>query len=176
MDNNNISEIIASQYKASLGMLRQALEKVPAQQWNNENFNNPTWQLAYHTLWATKFYFGANPESYIPFTKAIEGAESLGGTQDWENSDTDVSNEGFHTKDELLHFMDVLEDDLLQSIEALALHETSGFEWYPYTRLEMHINSIRHIQHHTAQIIERLKANGINGFPWWADQNQPQAW
>lgn len=176
MDNNNISEIIASQYKASLGMLRQALEKVPADQWNNENFNNPTWQIAYHSLWATKFYLGVNPESYIPFPKAIDGAESLGGALDWENPDVNVSIGGFHTKDDLFHFMDALEDDLLQSIEALPLHEPSGFEWYPYKRLEMHINSIRHIQHHTAQIIERLKASGITGFPWWADQNQPQVW
>lgn len=123
-----------------------------------------------------KFYLGANTESYIPFENAIEGAESLGGTQDWENAEEDVKVEGFHTKEELISFIATLEQNLLTEIDALPLIENSGFEWYPYSRLELHINNIRHIQHHTAQITERLKARGITGFSWWADENQPQAW
>jgi len=80
------------------------------------------------------------------------------------------------TKEELLVFIADLEERLAQTIEALPLQGDSGFEWYPYSRLELHINSIRHIQHHTAQIIERLKAKGIIGFPWWADGNPPKQW
>ncbi|NGF55690.1 DinB family protein [Parapedobacter sp. SGR-10] len=176
MDNKTITDILASQYKASLGMLRQALEKVPEEQWSTEEYNNPNWQIAYHVLWGTKFYLGANPESYVPFDNAIEGAESLGGNQDWENPEEGTKIEGFHTKEELISFIDNIESNLLSSIEALPLNDNSGFEWYPYSRLELHINNIRHIQHHTAQIIERLKAKGITGFPWRADQNPPQEW
>lgn len=176
MDNKTITDIFVSQYRASLGMLRQALEKVPEEQWNTQEYNNPNWQIMYHTLWATKFYLEANPESYIPFENAIEGAESLGGNQDWENPEEGVVIEGFHTKDELFSFIDEIENNLQQHIKTLPLKEDSGFEWYPYSRLELHINNIRHIQHHTAQIIERLKAKGITGFAWWADQNPPQEW
>jgi lambda repressor-like predicted transcriptional regulator len=176
MDNKTVTNILASQYKASLGMLRQALDKVPEEQWNTEEYNNPNWQIAYHILWGVKFYLGANPESYVPFENAIEGAESLGGSQDWENPEEDVTVEGFHTKNELFSFIDNIESNLLSSIEALPLNDNSGFEWYPYSRLELHINNIRHIQHHTAQIIERLKAKGITGFFWQADQNPPQEW
>jgi hypothetical protein len=176
MENKTITDILASQYKASLGMLRHALDKVPEEQWNIEDYNNPNWQIAYHVLWATKFYLGANPESYIPFENAIEGAQSLGGTQDWENPDEGVIVEGFHTKEELLSFMNIIENNLQSAIEAFPLTNNSGFEWYPYSRLEFHLNNIRHIQHHTAQIIERLKAKGITGFPWWIDQNPPQEW
>ncbi|MFD2033962.1 DinB family protein [Belliella marina] len=176
MDNKTITDILASQYRASLGMLRQALEKVPEEQWNSEEYNNPNWQIAYHILWSAKLYLGANPESYVPFDNAIEGAESLRGSQDWENPDENVTVEGFQTKDELLSFIDEIERNLKQNIEALPLDRDSGFEWYPYSRLELHLNNIRHIQHHTAQIIERLKAKEITGFSWWADQNPPQEW
>lgn len=176
MDNKLITDILASQYKASLGMLRHALGKVADEQWNTEEYNNPNWQIAYHILWGVKFYLGANPERYLPFENAIIGAESLGGTQDWENPDKGIVIKGFHTKDELLSFIDEVEGNLQQQLGALPLEENSGFEWYPYSRLEMHINTIRHIQHHTAQIIERLKTKGITGFPWWADKNPPQAW
>lgn len=176
MDAKTISDILASQYKASLGMLRHALEKVPEEQWNTEEYGNPNWQIAYHVLWGTKYYSGAGHESYVPFPNAIEGAESLGGNLDWENPEQGVKVEGFHTKEELISFIDLVERNIISSIETLPLNENSGFEWYPYSRLELHINNIRHIQHHTAQIIERLKAKGITGFPWWADQNVPQAW
>lgn len=176
MEKKMISDVLASQYKASLGMLRNALDKVPEEQWNNEDYNNPNWQIAYHVLWATKLYIGANLESYVPFKGAIEGAESLGGTQDWENVDAGVKVEGFHTKQEILSFIDSLENTLQPQIEILPIEANSGFEWYPYSRMELHINNIRHIQHHTAEIIERLKAKGITGFQWWADQNAPQEW
>lgn len=176
MEKKTITNILASQYKASLGMLRHALEKVPAAQWNSEEYNNPNWQLAYHILWGAKFYLGANPESYTPWQNAVEGAESLGGSQHWENPDEGVVVEGFHTKEELFAYLDDIENGLQQAIEALPFNENSGFEWYPYSRLELHINNIRHIQHHTAQIIERLKAKGITGFPWWADGNPAQEW
>lgn len=176
MDQKKITHILASQYSASFGMLRTAIEKVPNHHWNNEKDNNPNWQIAYHVVWGAKFYLGANPESYVPFENAIEGAESLGGNQDWENADEGITVEGFHSKAELLAFIDEIENNLQQSIEDLPLDQDSGFEWYPYSRLELHMNSIRHIQHHTAQIIERLKAEGITGFPWWADQNPPQVW
>ncbi|MFC3199922.1 hypothetical protein ACFOET_20045 [Parapedobacter deserti] len=176
MGNTMLIEILASQYKASLGMLRSAIDKIPDAQWNNDEYNNPNWQLAYHILWGVKFYLGANPASYMPWTNAIEGAESLGGIHDWENPDENVTVEGFHTKEELLSFISSLEDSLPNDIAKLPLNGDSGFEWYPYSRLELHINSIRHIQHHTAQLIERLKAKGITGFPWWADQYPPQEW
>ena len=176
MDRNTINDVLVSQYRASLQMLRQVIEKTPDQQWNSEEYNNPNWQLAYHVLWGLKFYLGATPESSVPWKNAIEGAESLGGDQDWENPDEGVVVEGIHTKEELLLFIDDLEEKLQSAIESLPLHESSGFEWYPYSRLELHINNIRHLQHHMAQIIERLKAKGIKGFSWAIDGSPAQAW
>ena len=72
MDNKTIAAILASQYKASLGMLRQAVERVPEKLWYNKDYNNPNWQLAYHVIWGVRFYLGATPESYVPFENSIE--------------------------------------------------------------------------------------------------------
>ncbi|MCU0353640.1 MAG: DinB family protein [Cytophagales bacterium] len=176
MDNQLITNALVSQYKSGLTMLRQVIEKMPDSQWNDAEYNNPNWQLSYHILWAVKFYLGANAEAYVPWKNAIEGAESLGGTQEWENPDENVVVEGYHSKEEILSFIDSIENDLKPSVEALPLDKDSGFEWYPYTRLELHINTIRHSQHHTAQLIERLKRKGITGFTWAIDGNPPQEW
>ncbi len=176
MDDKSIQGILVSQYKAALQMLRQTIGKIPSDLWNNDEYNNPNWQIAYHAIWAAQFYLGANAESFVPWKKAIEGAESLGGSQEWENPEKGVILERHNPKDELLSFIDDIESRLPQSISSLPLGENSGFEWYPYSRLELHINNIRHIQHHTAQLIERMKMKGITGFPWAIDGNPPQKW
>jgi hypothetical protein len=169
-----IIQMLENQYRASLNMLRQALEKVPPAQWNDDLYHNPNWQIIYHVLWGTHFYLSAGPEHYVPWPNAIPGAESLGGAAEWENPG--VAVQGVHSPQELLAFMDDIEAQLPTALAALDMQQDSGFEWYPFSRLELHINSIRHIQHHTAQVIERLKAQGISGFPWAIDGNAPQEW
>ncbi len=176
MDNNMINKVLESQYKAAFQMLRQTIEKIPDSQWNTDEYPNPNWQIAYHALWSAKLYLGANLESYVPWADAIEGAESLGGTKDWENPEEGIIVEGHNAKEVVLSFITVLESDLETSISSLPLSEDSGFEWYPYSRLELHVNNIRHLQHHTAQLIERMKAKGITGFPWAIDGNPVQQW
>ena len=38
-------------------MLRNVMEKVPDEQWDNEEYPNPNWQIAYHTLLVTNVIF-----------------------------------------------------------------------------------------------------------------------
>lgn len=174
MENSSIIKILLSQYRAALGMLRDVTEKVPDSEWDSKEYNNPNWQLIYHTIWSAKLYISASYETFEPFEGAIEGAESLGGDKDWENSEVEVI--GLNSKQELLEFIQEVEQNLESSLKQLPLEADSGFEWYPYSRLELHLNTIRHIQHHTAQVIEQLKSKGIKGFPWWIDQNKPGEW
>jgi len=174
MNNGSINEILESQYKAALQMLSQTIDKIPADQWNTGEYGNPNWQIAYHAIWGTQFYLGANMESFVPWDETIEGAESLGGAKKWENAAENVIVEGYNSKEELLSFINNIKENLPQAISELAIDGDSGFDWYPYSRLELHINNIRHIQHHTAQLIERVKAKGITGFPWTIDGNPSQ--
>lgn len=174
MEHTSIMKILISQYRAVLGMLREVTEKVPESEWDTKEYNNPNWQLIYHTIWSAKLYLSASYETYVAFSGAIEGAESLGGAKEWENAEVEVL--GINSKQEVLEFIQEVEQNLENSIKQLPLEADSGFEWYPYSRLELHLNTIRHIQHHTAQLIERLKLKGITGFPWWIDENKPGEW
>lgn len=166
MDEKELLKILESQYKASLGMLRTVIEKNTNELLYSSEYHNPSWQIAYHTIWATKLYLGANYENYVPFDKAIEGAESLGGAKEWENVDEGVSVVGQNTLEELLSFIQSIEGGLMENLESLPLNEKSGFEWYAFSRMELHLMNIRHIQHHTAELIERLKIKGITDFAW----------
>ena len=57
--------------------------------------------------------------------------------------------------------------------ELVLLNETdqdlaaqSGFHWLDCSRAEVHVYSIRHIQHHAAQISMRLRVNHNIEIPW----------
>lgn len=176
MEQTAIRNVLVSQYQASLNMLKSTIEKIPAEAWNDTAYNNPCWQIAYHAIWGTRFYLGSGIDSFVPWEKSITGAESLGGLAEWENPEVGIVVEGYNSPEELLSFISEIESGLQQDIQSLPLHESSGFEWYPFTKLELHLMNIRHIQHHTAQLIERLKIKGQHGFPWAIDGNPPQEW
>lgn len=160
-----IVSAIASQYEAALEMLRSAILRAPPGIWDSPEYENRTWRVAYHALWGVRFYLGQSPEVYTPWENAIEGAESLGGSWEAEGA---AHVEGVHSVEELLGFLDSLLEDVTPAVASLPLWAPSGFEWYPISRFELHINSIRHTQHHTAQLIERIRAHGVRGIDWVA--------
>ena len=164
METTFLNNALSSQYKAALEMLRNAIQATPEELWDSEAHDNRTWRLAYHTLFYTKLYLSPSYEVFAVWDEAIEFAECLGGT--WEDPNATVSVEGVHSADELVSFLESVLSELPESIAALPLEAESGFEWYPISRLELHLNNIRHIQHHTGQLIERLRANGVTGLAW----------
>ena len=157
-------QVLVAQYKAALKMLRATLLATPEEVWNDANYEIRTWRLAYHTLYYAKLYLSPSFNTFAIWNEAIEYAECLGGT--WEDPHARVDVEGVHTVEELIHFLDLLLVDLPEVIDVVPLEADSGFEWYPCSRLELHLNNIRHIQHHTGQIIERIRTHGINGIAW----------
>ena len=164
MNSTALTNALASQYEAALKMLRTAIEATPNVVWDSADYENRTWRLAYHTLHCTKMYLASSLETFSVWEGAIEGAESLGGS--WEDPSTAVVVEGVHSADELVTFLESLLAELPEAIVALPLEAESGFDWYPFSRLELHLNNIRHIQHHTGQIIERLRSHGVTGIEW----------
>jgi len=46
----NLSEILVSQYQASLEMLKQTITRCPEPLWNSPGDKTKFWHIAYHTL------------------------------------------------------------------------------------------------------------------------------
>jgi hypothetical protein len=42
----------------------------------------------------------------------------------------------------------------------------SGFSWYKVSKLEHQIINVRHLQHHTAQLADRVRRNANVGVRW----------
>lgn len=161
-----LRSILISQHTAALEMLRTVIQNMPDTLWDSPEYEIRTWRLIYHSLWGVGYYTGPSQDVQPNWDGAIEGAESLGGM--WENPEDLVPVEDVHSPEELLGFLDTLLSLLPEAIAAYPLDAPLGFDWYPFTRLELQINCIRHTQHHTAQLIERMRGYGVSGLPWIA--------
>lgn len=159
-----LASVLVSQYRAGLRMLRSVIEAVPPALWDDAAYEHRTWRLAYHTLYTTGMYLAPSAEEFTPWEGAMDQANSLGGA--WEGLAGPPPVEGVHTPGELLGYLDSILEGLPDAIAATPLDGPSGVDWYPISRLELHLMSIRHVQHHTAQLIERLRTHGVRGIDW----------
>ena len=57
--------------------------------------------------------------------------------------------------------------DVIASATADSLRAHSGFERRDFSRAELHVLNIRHIQHHSAQLILRLRTQADVDIPWF---------
>ena len=53
-----------------------------------------------------------------------------------------------------------------ERVPALDLEAASGFEWLPFGKLELQLDNLRHLQHHTAELYERLGAQAGIDMDW----------
>jgi hypothetical protein len=149
-------QALLSQYHAALGMLQSAIAQCPDALWADTQYASTYGQIAYHTLYFTGLYLSANETAFRPWSGHRQGAQQLGKAAEVRT----------YLKP---HVADYLKD-ILVSLESLLEYDQpdapSGFEWLPFSRLELHLYNLRHIQHHTGQLIERLHAQGIQYIEW----------
>jgi hypothetical protein len=160
--------ILKSQYHATLAMLRETIERCPDEVWFGKEHVNSFWQIAYHALFFAHLYIQPNEAAFRP----------------WEDHQADVQNpDGIarppdpnstlpliprpYTKAEVLAYWSVCEEMVDGAVDALDLHSPdSGFSWYKVPKLEHQIVNIRHIEHHMAQLADRLRSSAGTGIQW----------
>lgn len=150
---------IQSQYRAALGMLRQAIAECPASLWNAVGDKSPFYRVAYHTLFYTHLYLQPTMADFVPWEGHKHGSESLGAAQ--------AGGTGAQfSQEDLLAYHDLCLDQVRSRVPALDLDAASGFEWLPFDKLELQFYNIRHLQHHTGQLCERLRTGANVGVSW----------
>lgn len=150
-----IKEIFKSQYHASLAMLRQAVEKCPDSLWADPKYKNKFWHIAYHVLFYTHFYLHKSEKEYTPWIKHRDQYQFM-GTLPWPPHDQPKIGEPAG-KEEVLEYIDFCREQVDGMVDALDLDSESGFYWLPFSKAELQLYNIRHIQHHAGQLIDRLK-------------------
>jgi DinB superfamily len=159
-------DVIKSQYYASLEMLGGAISKCPTSLWNSEEFKNKFWHIAYHVLFYTHLYLQETEKQFVPWKKHREHHQFLGNLPWLPHTKPDIGES--YSKEEILEYLDMCKKEVEEKVSALDLTSESGFYWLPFKKLELQFYNIRHIQHHTGALIDRLRTKENIGVDWVA--------
>jgi len=144
-----IKQILINQYEAALAMLNRCIAACPPEHWDAKIGNGPFRWVVYHTLFFTDLYLS-------PSNEAFELRELHLRVGDEREDRACLGLE----RDEALEYITICREKILVALatetpESLA--GPSGFSWYPISRGELHVNNIRHLQHHTGQLSAYLR-------------------
>ena len=169
MSTEALRPILKSQLHASLAMLKEAIEKCPDDLWLDERPGNRYWQIAYHVLFYAHLYLHADEKSVHrwPWHEArVQYPSGLGHPR----AKVDTSLPKFaapYSKAQMLEAWATCDGMVDAAIDSFDLDASEcGFPWYRMGKLEHQLVNIRHIQHHTAQLADRLRVAKDVGVPW----------
>jgi tetratricopeptide (TPR) repeat protein len=155
LDSGPQVEAIADQFLRALGMFRAAVNTFPMDSWNEgeTHYQRPA-GLALHITQSINFYSAQKPgeRSEEPLTQV-----------NWQNPDSDK----LPSQPELLRFLDNVEVKLANFIlkADFDANETL-FPWTGSTVLSRVFYSLRHMQHHLADMAMELQRRGLRPPDW----------
>ena len=159
---------LKSQYHAGLAMLREAIERCPDEVWESDEHTNAFWQIAYHTLFFTHLYLQPRAETFRPWEQHqgdVQHADGIAGPVDPDSKLALIPRP--YTRAQALEYWRLLDAMVDGAVDALDLHSpVSGFHWYNMPKLEHQLVNLRHLQHHVAQLADRLRASSDVGIKW----------
>ena len=149
-------------------MLRDAIEQCPDDLWTANGHVSAYWQVAYHTLFYTHLYMHTDEASVRPWAQHQNEVQHPGGLTNPAKADSRLPLlPKPYSKAQVLEFWDVCDRMVDEAVEAIDLDRTEcGFWWYKMSKLEHQFVNIRHIQHHTAQLADRLRSAADRGVKW----------
>lgn len=158
---------LKSQYRAGLTMLERAITEASDATLQSTVGAFAYWQIAYHTLHSADLYLARDETAFRPQPFHREGHERLGAPF-WDPTLVPPVLEPY-SRAELLAYVDICRqklDGALASEDETSLAGPSGFVWIEMSRLELYLYSIRHLQHHTGQLVAALRAAQDVGIQW----------
>lgn len=154
---------LKSQYHAALAMLRDAIDRCPDTLWSGSGHKNECWRVAYHALFYAHFYSQPGESSFRQWEYHRPDVQFLAGGPDGGPPPAFSP----YTKEQVLQYCDFCDGRIDAWVDALDLQSPqSGFDWYPIPKLEHQIVNIRHIQHHAAQLADRVRTAANVGIDW----------
>lgn len=154
--------ILWRQFGAAIDMLANAMRACPEPLWSDRSRSPEFWYLAYHTLFWLDFYLEESPEGYTP--PAPFGMEEM--------DPAGVIPERPYTQHELMVFLEHGRAKCRARIEALTADGARRrfvFNRRDLAVGELMLYSLRHVQHHAAQLNLLLRQN-TDSAPRWVAQ------
>jgi hypothetical protein len=162
MDDSIVRETILRQYRAGLEMLGQAVERCPDELWLSSEYPNRFWHIAYHSVFYVHFYVQPSEGEFKPWAKHKPKSNFLGP---W-SKDEPFELPAPYSKQDVQEYRELSRIEVEKQIPVVCFEAGSGFSWLPFNKLELQLYTIRHLQHHTGQLIDRLRNAAGYGVGW----------
>ena len=147
------------QVGATIDMLENAIRACPEDLWHDRSRVPEFWYVTYHTLFWLDFHVDDSPSTFMPrapFT--LEEMDPAG-----------IIPEQPYSKDELLSYLAEGREKCRSFVAALTeqtMQEDTAKGSFPCSKLESVLTTMRHVQHHTAQLNLILRQQ-IDSAPRW---------
>ena len=162
---NLFKQLVANQYEASLCALNACIDRCPETAWNAPVVNLAFCQAAFHVLFFTDLYLGPNVPSLREQAFHREHADAFRDYEELEPRRQQLLYDRAFVMSYLQHCRNkAAEVTHAETIETLQV--PAGFDWLKFPRAELHVYNIRHIQHHAAQLMLRLRLDFDEDFRW----------
>ncbi len=157
---------LKSQYHASLEMLRRCINECSEELWTSNKMVNPYWRVVYHTLFFFRLYLFQHLDDHKPWEFHKPGSHNM-------SLDPDATEVTPYTRKEMIELVEHCKDLIDIKVDATNLSaEDCGFHWYKVPKLEHMMVNLRHLQHHVAQLQDRLRNEENKGINWVRARDQ----
>ncbi|MGQ0550927.1 MAG: DinB family protein [Armatimonadota bacterium] len=146
---DHFQKILTSQFEAALAMLKQCVEACPPQHYEGKIANDTFRTIAYHTLFWVDYYLSPGEHAF-----ELRDVNHRGGDDRITTSSPGLS------RDETLSYVEICRRKLVETLAAEtaeSLAAPSGFSRFSFSRGELHLYNLRHIQHHTGALSAYLR-------------------
>jgi hypothetical protein len=144
-----LAEILTAQFEAALCMMNQCVQACQPLHWEGKIANDTFRQVAYHTLFYVDFYLSPDENAFDLRELHHHGGDERGPTLSAGLS-----------KDETLAYLAICRQKMVETMAVetkQSLEGPSGFSRRTFSRGELHLYNIRHVQHHTGQLSAYLR-------------------
>ncbi len=164
-------KILWQQFGAAIQMLENAMHDCPEHVWSREVWGDQTrepqfWYLVYHTLFWLDFGLSESPKGFVP--PAPFGLE--------EFDFSGVMPDRIYSKAELQTYLEHGREKTRAAIFSLTDEKARArFQYFStnFSILELMLDHMRHVQHHTAQLNLLLRQR-TNSAPQWVSRLDPK--
>lgn len=159
-----IKQALKDQFRASLRMLAQCVERCPDDLWTQGEYPRYYWRIAFHAIFFTHVGIAQDEASYVPWPDRPGKHEAMfldpAHIEPYELPD----GAELFTKEETLAYISHVDAILDESIDRLDLDtDESGYRWYPkMSKMSNVLMNLRHIEGHVGQLSELLMARGVD--------------
>lgn len=165
-------ELVANQFEAAFCTLNLCIDGCPEDAWNARVGNHAFCQVAFHVLFYADFYLGCDEASFRGQAFHRDNPRLFGDYEEFQDRAPRSLPERMSIEGYLGHCREKASAVIVaETAETLAA--PSGFARRAFSRAELHVYNIRHIQHHAAQLSLRLRIDAGVDVPWvgsgWRD-------